>query len=227
MIDRVDYVLGLSSLIYKVFGLDIGLTGGLSTSALDLFGSLGENTLLGVVHLAQLVEINVGSLDNLDLSDLDVLDWIDGGDLLGDLLLDDFRGEEIEDLGGVGLGNLLGNDVVDSLSDELLLGGEGVVGLALLVGGLSGEGNNKDSQHISVLRLDILNCFNECFSFLDEGAQLVTSDIHSIEGGDGLSSLGLVDNELDLPPVEGILVGCKISLHGADNSSLDAVLNFF
>lgn len=90
MIDRGDYVLCLSSLIYKVFGLDVGLAGGLASPALDLLGSLGEDSLLGVVHFAQLVEIDVGSLDDLDLSDLDVLDWINGGDLLGDLLLDDF-----------------------------------------------------------------------------------------------------------------------------------------
>lgn len=129
-------------------------------------------------------------------------------------------------MGGVGLGDFLGHNVVDSLPDELLLGGEGVVGLALLVGGLAGEGDHEDAKHVSILRLDILNCFDEGFSLLDERAQLVTSDVHSVEGGDGLSSLGLVDNELDLPPVEGVLVGCEIGLHGADNSSLDAVLNF-
>ena len=120
------------------------------------------------MHLAQLIEIHVGSLDDLDLSDLDVLDGVDGRDFLGDLLLDDFRGEEVEDLGGVGLGDLLGHDVVDSLSDDLLLGREGVVGLALLVGGLAGEGDDEDSQHVSVLGLDVLDGLDEGFSLFDE-----------------------------------------------------------
>lgn len=103
-------------------------------AALDLGSSLSENSLFGVVHLAELVEVDVGSLDDLDLADLDVLDGVDGRDFLGDLLLNDLTGEQVEDLSHAGLVNLLGNDVVDSLSDDLLLRSLSVVGLSLLVG---------------------------------------------------------------------------------------------
>ena len=178
------------------------------------------------MHFAEFVEIDVGSLDDFDLSDLDVLDGVDGGDLLGDLLLDDLAGEEVEDLGGVGLGDLLSHDVVDSLSDDLLLGGEGVVGSALLVGGLLGEGDDEDSEHVAVSGFDVLDGFDEGFSLLDEGAEFVSGHVDSVEGGDCLSALGLIDDEFDFSPVEAILIGCKIGLHLADNSTLNAVLDF-
>ena len=178
------------------------------------------------MHFAEFVKVIVGSLYNLDLSDLDVLNRVDGRDLLGDLLLNDLRGEEVQDLGCVGFGDLLGNDVVDSLSDDLLLGREGVVGLALLVGGLAGEGDDEDAEDIPVLGLDVLNGLDEGLSLLDEGAELIASDVDSVEAGNGLPALGLVDDQLDLPPVEAVLVGGEVCLHGADDSSLDAVLNF-
>ena len=73
------------------------------------------------MHLIEFVEIEVRSLDHFYLSDLDVLNGIDGTDFLGDLLFDDFTGEKIEDLGGVGFGNFFCDDFVDLSSDDFLL----------------------------------------------------------------------------------------------------------
>jgi hypothetical protein len=179
------------------------------------------------MHFAQFVEVNVGSLDNFDLSDLNVLDGVNGRDLLGDFLLNDLTGEKIEDLSGIGLGNFLSHNVVNSLSDDLLLGGKGIVGLSLLVGRLPSESNHEDSQDIAILRLNVLNGLNKSLSLLDEGAELVTSDINTIEGGDGLSAFSLVNNQLDFSPMEAVLIGSEVSLHLRDNSAFNAVFNFF
>jgi hypothetical protein len=81
----------------------------------------GEDSFLGIVHFVKLVEIKVRSLDDFDLSDLDVLNGIDRTDFLGDLLFNDLTGEEIEDLGGVGFGNFFCDDFVDLSSDDFLL----------------------------------------------------------------------------------------------------------
>ncbi len=179
------------------------------------------------MHLAEFVEINVRSLDHFDFSNFDVLDWVNRTDFLGDLLLNNFTSEKVKDLSGVGLGDLFGNDFVDLSADDLLLRAQSVVGLALLVEGLSGKSNHEDPQDISVLRLDVRNGFNKSFSLLDEGAELISGGINTVETGDSLSAFGLVDDELDLPPVEGVLVGCKVSLHLRDHSALDAVLDLF
>ena len=106
----------------------------LSLSSLNLSSSFGKDSFLGIVHFVKFVEIKVRSLDNFDFSDFNVLDGIDRTDLLGDLLLDDFAGEEVKDLSSVGLSNFFGDDFVDLLSDNFLLRAKSVVSLALLVG---------------------------------------------------------------------------------------------
>ena len=93
----------------------------LALSPLHFCSRFGEDSFLGIMHFVEFVEIEVRSLDDFDLSDLDVLDGIDGTDLFGDLLFNNFTGEEVEDLGSIGLRNLLGNDLVDLSSDDFLL----------------------------------------------------------------------------------------------------------
>ena len=95
-----------------------------------------------------------------------------------------------------------------------------------MVGGFPSEGNNKDSKDISVSRLNILNGFNESFALFDEGGELISGHINSVEGGDSLSALSLVDNKFDFAPVEGVLSRGEIGLHLSNNSTLDAVFDF-
>jgi len=73
------------------------------------------------MHFIKFVEIEVRSLDNFDLSDLYVLNGIYGTDFLGDLLFDNFTGEEIEDLCGVGFRDFFCDNFVDLSSDDFLL----------------------------------------------------------------------------------------------------------
>lgn len=120
------------------------------------------------MHFTKLLRINLWSLDDLDLSDLDVLERIDGRDLFGNLLLNNLTGEQVQKLSGIGLGNFLSDDLVDSSSDFLLLGSQSIVGLLLLVMGFPSEGNNEDSDDISVLGLDILDSLNQSFSLLNQ-----------------------------------------------------------
>lgn len=63
------------------------------TFQVSLVLSLGQDSSLIVVHLSQFDRINLWSLDNFNLSDSDVSDWIDSGDFLVDLFLQDFTCE--------------------------------------------------------------------------------------------------------------------------------------
>jgi hypothetical protein len=74
------------------------------------------------VHFTELIEVNIGSLNDLDFADLNVLNGVDGGDLFGDLLFDNLTGEKVKNLGSVGFCNLLGNNIIDAFTDNLLLG---------------------------------------------------------------------------------------------------------
>ncbi len=92
-----------------------------SLSALHFGSSFGKDSFLRVVHFVEFVEIKVRSLDDFDLSDFHVLDGIYGTDLFGDLLFNNFTGEEVEDLSRIGFRDFLGNDLVDFSSDDFLL----------------------------------------------------------------------------------------------------------
>jgi hypothetical protein len=72
-----------------------------------------------------------------------------------------------------------------------------------------------------------LHCLNQSFSLFDEGGELVTGDVNPIKACESLSTLSLVNDKLDLSPVEAILVGSQIGLQGGNDSSFDAVLYFF
>lgn len=60
--------------------------------------SLGLSVFLMLVHFVQLDDVDFGSLDNLDLSDGDVLEWEDLLAFLGDFFSDLLHGESLDDL---------------------------------------------------------------------------------------------------------------------------------
>ena len=87
----------------------------------DFFNVLGEDSFLWVVHFRKLGGIDFWSLDDFDFSYFNVLDGVNVRDFLGDFLLDDFRGEKLQDVSGVGLGDFFGDDFVHFSSDGFLL----------------------------------------------------------------------------------------------------------
>ena len=188
---------------------------------------LGQNSLVIVMKFGQFGGINFWPLNDLDFSYSDVLDGIDGIDFLGDLLLDDFGSEQVEDLGGSRLGDFLGDDFVHAASDFLLLGTQCVVGLLLLVMRFAGEGNRENPDDISIRRSAVLDAFDKGLAFLNEGAELVTSHVNTIEAAQSISSSGLINDQTNFSPGEVILVGSEISLATSDNSASDAILDFF
>lgn len=53
------------------------------------------------MHFTQFVEINIGSLDDFNLSHLDISHGVNWRNFLGDLLLNNLTCEKIQDLGGI------------------------------------------------------------------------------------------------------------------------------
>ena len=188
--------------------------------------NLGQNSLVIVMKFSQLSGVDFWPLDNFYFSYSDVLDRVDGIDFLGDLLLDDFGSEQVEDLGGSGFGDFLGDDFVHAASDFLLLGAQCIVGLLLLVMRFPSEGNGENCDDISIGRSAILNTFNKGFAFLNEGTKLVTSHVNTIEAAQSISSSGLINDQTNFSPGEVILIGSEVSLATGDDSASDAILDF-
>lgn len=86
-------------------------------------------------------------------------------------------------MSSVGFCDFLSDDVVDSGSDFLLLGGKSIVGLSLLVAGFPGESNNEHSDDISVTGFTVLDSLNKSSSFLNYGRELISSHVSSVEAG--------------------------------------------
>ena len=72
-----------------------------------------------------------------------------------------------------------------------------------------------------------LNCLDQSFLLLDEGTELVSGGVDSVETGDGSVGLNAVNDEFDFSPSESVLVGSEVRLHLTDDSAADVVFDLF
>ena len=153
------------------------------------------------------------------------------GDLLRELVDVVELGNEI---GEVGVGSFLGDDVDDLLSDHLDLLVLSITGLSGLVLLSAGESSNENSQNITILGLGFAVSVDQSLPFSDELAESVSGHVHSVEVGHAGSSLDVFDGELDLSPINinyhlytlfspAVLVVAQFSIRGFDDSSLQVV----
>ncbi len=66
-----------------------------SLSSLYFGSSFSKDSFLRIVHLVKFVEIEVGSLNNFNFSDFNILKRINGTDLFGNLFFNEFASEEV------------------------------------------------------------------------------------------------------------------------------------
>jgi hypothetical protein len=167
------------------------------------------------VQTEKSTEVELGGLEELDLSDVDlyhislclptlftvdtyVLERVDalGGllDLATDDLGDQFLGELSE---GAGAG-VTGHDLGHLLADGPDLRGLSVCGLLDLVWSSLGEGDAEEAEQVVVGGLDNDVGLDEGLPLADERAKLVGGEVEAVEVGQAVLALDLVDAELDL-----------------------------
>lgn len=76
--------------------------------------------------------------------------------------------------------------------------GCGVCGLLNLVGSALGESNCEESEEVVIGRLDCDVCLNQGLPLSDQGAKLVRCEVETVEVGQAVLSLHLIDSELNL-----------------------------
>ena len=183
--------------------------------------------LLVIVHLVELLAVDLWALDDLDLADLNVLNGEDLASFALDLVVDNLSGEVVQDLVDIALSDLLGEDLDDLSADQLDLRSQCVAGLALLTLNTLGEGDGEDSQSVAVLGTAVAVSLDQSLPLLDQVAELIAGGIQTVEAGLGLTSFNIVDDETNLAPeVTSNLSGSEISLQILDNSSLDGGVDF-
>lgn len=126
---------------------------------------------------------------------------LEGVDALGgllDLAANDLRNQLAgELLQGTAAGLAL-DDLGHLPADGTNLGGSGVGGLLDLVGAALGESNGEDAEEVLVGRLDGDVGLDQGLPLADERSQLVGCEVKTVEVGQAVLALDLVDSELDL-----------------------------
>ena len=134
--------------------------------------------------------------------------------------------EYVQFLGKLLEGGLLGlvnHNLHHLLADELALGALGVACSADLAIGSLGEANAEHAEEISVEGLGLDEGLNGCVPLLDDGAKLVTGDVHSVEVGVAVEALDFLDLNLHLSPGIFIAVSVQISKGNLKHTAFQAV----
>jgi len=174
------------------------------------------------VKFSQTVEIDLGSLHYLDLTDVAVLngvDWLSGlGDIssnaIGQQLLDQFWDVAVADLADDDLGHLLSD-----LFDLLALGVGGL--LYLTLGSLFGEGNDENSKMVVISGLGIDLAFDHGLPLLNHTTGLVSGEVHTVEVEHAVLTLDIFAHQFELSEAGSIVL--EVGLVAVEHSALETV----
>ena len=173
---------------------------------------------LGVLF-HELGNIDLGSLEHLHLADQGVLHGVDAVALLLDASTNSLSGELGDQRGEIALGDFLSDDGAHLSTDGVDLRVLSVAGLLVLVGLLAGETDAEDAELVTVGGVDFNVALNESLPLLDHGAELIASDVHSVEESDALVTLNIFNTESHLA-VTLFLVLVEIAEVGFKNTTL-------
>ena len=115
-------------------------------------------------------------------------------------------------------------DDLDHLSsDGSDLRGGGIGGLLDLVGATLGEADGEETEEVVVGGLDCDVGLNQGLPLADERSELVGSEVETVEVGQAVLSLDLVDPELDLSECV-VLILLQIRQRNLEDSALQCIV---
>ena len=120
--------------------------------------------------------------------------------------------------GGLALDNL--NHLSADGSD---LGGGCIGGLLDLVGALLGECDGEEAEEVVVSGLDCDVGLNQGLPLSDKGSELVGCEVETVEVGQAVLSLDLIDTELDLSE-SVVLILLQIRQRNLEDSALQRIV---
>lgn len=127
-----------------------------------------------------------------------VLEWVDALGGLLDLATDDLWDQLGSELGKGAGGSLALDDLDHLLADGADLGRRSVGGLLDLVWTTLGEGNGEHAEEVIISGLDGDVGLDKSLPLADKGSELVGGEIKTMEVGQAVLALNLIDTELDL-----------------------------
>lgn len=190
-------------------------------------------------------KVELGLLEQLDLANVDLKDIslcpdnkkkignrifptyiLEGVDALGgllDLTTNNLGDELVGELGQGAAGGLALDDLGHLLADGADLRRASVGSLLNLVGATLGEGNGEQTDEVVVSGLHGDVSLNERLPLADEGAQLVGGEVQTVEVGQAVLALDLIDAELDLAE-RVVLIVLQVSEGDLEDTTLEGVV---
>ena len=137
-------------------------------------------------------------------------------------MADGFRDEFTDELVEVALGGLVGHDLDHLLADGANVTALGVRGLGDLLVAALGESNAEHAEDVAVSGLDVTPGFDQGVPLLDEGAQLVAGQVHTVEVGEQSVALDFLAHEAHLTEGDGFVLVqvSKVALEHTTNQSI-------
>ena len=157
------------------------------------------------------------------MSETYVLEGVDALGGLLDLAADHLRDELGGELGEGAARGLALDDLGHLPSDGTDLGGRGIGGLLDLVGAALGESDSEEAEEVVIGGLDGDVGLDQALPLANKRAQLVRGEVETVEVGQAVLALNLVDPELDLAE-RVVLVLLEIGQGDLEDSSLQSVV---
>lgn len=151
---------------------------------------------------------------------------LEGVDALGgllDLAANDLRNQLAGELLEGAAAGLALDDLSHLPADGTDLGRSGVGRLLDLVGAALGESDGKDAEEVLVVRLDGDVGLDQGLPLADKRSQLVGCEVETVEVGQAVLALDLVDSELDLAE-SVVLILLQVRQGNLNNSALQRVV---
>jgi hypothetical protein len=175
------------------------------------------------VEVEESTEVELGCLEELDLADVDVLERVDALGGLLDLAADDLGDELLGKLGEGAAAGLTLHDIGHLLADLSDLRAAGVCGLLDLVGASLGEGDAEQTEEVVVGGLDDNVGLDQGLPLADERAELVRGEVETVEVGQAVLALDLVDSQADLAE-RVVLILLEIGERNLEDTTLKSVV---
>jgi hypothetical protein len=175
------------------------------------------------VEVEESTKVELGRLQKLDLADVDVLEGVDALGGLFNLAANDLGDELLGKLGQGAAAGLTRHDVGHLLADLSDLRAAGVCGLLDLVGASLGEGDAEQAEEVIVGGLDDNVGLDQRLPLADERTELVRGEVETVEVGQAVLALNLVDSEADLAE-RVVLILLEIGERNLENTALESVV---
>lgn len=177
------------------------------------------------MQFEQLLNVELGSLEDLDLEDGDVLEGEDGRAALFAFLTNGIRDELGNQVLDFTTGNFAADDFEHALADGADLSALSVAGLLDLLRATLGESDGEQAQQVTVGGLDVDVGFNEALPLLDHGTELVLGKGHAVEIGQAGLALDFVDAQAELAEGDIFALGVQVTQAKFEDTSLQAVFS--